>query len=425
MIGGDVMSAFAQPVFSKVAVLPRPSRSAVRVGILNAAAAGPAVVARLVAGHGDCRGEPISLSSENDFGALAAFGAMLVVDEGDAASGADAIRRRNEEQITLLRKRRIGAVVLTRRPWAYSAFQAGVICLSPDAPADRIEGALVAMAHLRPVLREVDKQVQAMQRLGRSLQKRFEATDRELNLAAKLQRDFLPQDLPQIGRFRFSSLFRPCSWVSGDIFDVFRLDETHWGFYLADAVGHGVAAGLLTMYIKHAIRPKRVTADGYELVPPNEVLAHLNDLLVSQGLTDSQFITGWYGLLDTESGVLRYAVAGHPPALLINASGEIRELFGDGCLIGLTRGENFSLESVRLQPGDRVIVYSDGLEPVLLSNRPPLPQVPTFEEGIPATLCLPQARLMEKLRERLDTMPGSLAQADDVTALILDVAGGD
>lgn len=417
------MSAFAQTTFSKAAVLPRSAKNAIRIGILNASSANPPVVARLIAGLGDCRGEPVTLSSENDFGVLSAYGAMLLIDDaGTSDGGSDSARRRNEEQITLLRKRRIGAVIVTRRPWAYSAFQAGVVCLSPEAPLDKVEGALLALAHLRPVLREVDKQVQAMQRLGRSLQKRFEATDRELNLAAKLQRDFLPQDLPQDGRFRFSSMFRPCSWVSGDIFDVFRLDETHWGFYLADAVGHGVAAGLLTMYIKHAIRPKRITADGYELAPPNEVLAHLNDLLVSQGLTDSQFITGWYGLLDTETGVLRYAVAGHPPALLVNAAGEIRELYGDGCLIGLSRGENFSLESVRLKPGDRIIVYSDGLEPVLLSSRPPLPQVPTFEEGIPATLRLPAARLIEKLRERLDTMPGSLAQADDVTILVLDVA---
>ena len=74
--------------------------------------------------------------------------------------------------------------------------------------------------------------------------------DEELRLAAKLQQDFLPKQLPQVGPIHFHSLFRPAGYVSGDLYDVMRLDEKRVGFFPVDAVGHGMPAALLTMFIK-------------------------------------------------------------------------------------------------------------------------------------------------------------------------------
>jgi len=393
-----------------------------RVGILGGESSGFHAVKRLFASR-DFQCDHLDLAPENDFGQLQGFDVVVLVDHSSSsASVRNVPSARQQAQLALLRKRRMGSLILTDRAWMFAGFDAGVVCLPPDAPFERVRGALAALSHMRPLIRQVDKQLVAMQRLGKSLQRRFADTDRELQLAARLQRDFLPHELPQAGPFRFHALFRPCSWVSGDIFDVFQLDEKHWGFYLADAVGHGVAAGLLTMYIKHAIRPKRVHRDGYELVAPSQVLSHLNDLLTAQGLADSQFITGFYGLLNIETRVLRYAIAGHPPALLLDAKGRIRELHGDGCLMGINAGETFSDESILLEPDHRVIVYSDGLENTLIAHRPPMPQMPAFEPGMPELLRRPADRLIAELRERLDTTPGSLAQADDVTVLFFDVS---
>jgi len=391
------------------------------VGILGGESSGFHAIARLSASP-EFQCDHLDFAPDNDFGQLQGYDVIVLVDHSSSSA---AVRNtpsaRQQAQLALLRKRRLGALVLTDRTWMFAGFDAGVVCLRPDAPFERVRGVLAALSHMRPLIRQVDKQLAAMQRLGKSLQKRFADTDRELQLASKLQKDFLPRELPQAGPFRFHAMFRPCSWVSGDIFDVFRLDEKHWGFYLADAVGHGVAAGLLTMYIKHAIRPKRVLRDGYELVPPSKVLGHLNDLLAAQGLADSQFITGFYGLLNIETRVLKYAVAGHPPALLIDEKGKIRELHGDGCLMGINAGEVFSDESILLEPDQRVIVYSDGLENMLIAHRPPMPRMPIFEPGMPEILRRPATQLIAELRERLDTTPGSLAQADDVTVLFFDV----
>ena len=178
------------------------------------------------------------------------------------------------------------------------------------------------------------------------------------------------------------------------------------------------------MYIKHAIRPKRTHENGYELYSPSTVLGQLNDVLASHGLSDSQFITGWYGVINTETLILNFSVAGHPPALHIGHEGTIRELHGDGCLLGLTQGMVFSDETVTLRPGDRILVYSDGLEPTLIAQRPPMPQTPIFEPGIPELLQQPASDFVVRLCEQLDTTPGSLAQEDDVSLLMMDVCGG-
>ncbi|MCG8409383.1 MAG: serine/threonine-protein phosphatase [Phycisphaerales bacterium] len=362
-----------------------------------------------------CLCEHIDLKADGDLEFLKDLDALVLIDNSTAAP--DLWRR----QLYRLQKCRIGVLIMTRRPWVFSDFKMGVVCLSPDSSVEMAQGALTALSHMRSLIRRVDRQFSAMQRLSKTLQRQYEATDRELQLASRLQRDFLPKSLPHRGPFRFETMFRPCSWVSGDIFDIFRLDEKHWGFYLADAVGHGVAAGLLTMYIKYAIRPKRILRNGYELVPPSEVLRHLNDLLIAQGLPDSQFISGWYGMINAETLELKYAVAGHPPALFIDGEGDIRELHGDGCLLGINAGETFSDETISLDPGHRVLVYSDGLEPTLISHRPLIPQQPIFEDGIVELLRRPANDLISQLRERLDNTPGSLAQEDDVSVVIMDV----
>lgn len=397
----------------------------IRVGVFDNGPPRGELLRSLFSSSGWCRCEQVSLEATGGCEAPDGFDAAILVDRPDTSPAADAsLRSLQHRRLAWLGEARVGVLVLTDRPWAFAGFSVGVVCLPSDSSMETVRGVVLAFAHMRPVIRQVNQQLTAMKRLGKNLQKRFTETDRELQLASRLQRDFLPHEILGAGPLRFTTLFRPCTWVSGDIFDIFRLDEKHWGFYLADAVGHGVAAGLLAMYIKHAIRPKRTYEGGYEVFPPSKVLGHLNDVLASHGLSDSQFITGWYGVINIETLVLKFAVAGHPPALHIDPEGNIRELHGDGCLLGLAPGMAFSDETITLGAGHRIVVYSDGLEPTLIAQRPPMPQLPIFEPGIPDLLRRPASDFVVRLRERLDTAPGSLAQEDDVSLLMVDVDGG-
>jgi phosphoserine phosphatase RsbU/P len=349
--------------------------------------------------------------------------AVLAADDASVTNESGPERAEQDGQLELLRRHRVGLLILSPDPWRFVGYGFGTVSLPLDSPIQTIHGVLLALSRSRPVMRLIDKQVDSIRRLSETLGRQLEETQTEMRLAARLQSEFLPRELPQTGPVRFTTLFRPAGWVSGDIFDIFRLDETHWGLYLADAVGHGVAASLLTMYIKHAIRPKRILPNSYELVSPGEVLRALSDQLAAQALRDSQFITGWYATLNTQTFKMEYAVAGHPPALLIEAGGGMRELHGDGCVLGLSPDQQFTSESVQLRPGDRVMVYSDGLEPTLIADRPPLPQMPLLVEGLTEMLRLPAGELTTGLNRLLDGAPGSLSRADDVSVVVMDIVG--
>jgi serine phosphatase RsbU (regulator of sigma subunit) len=392
------------------------------VALLAAQGSLSLVISRLIEAAEWCVCEQVSIGGDDDVAALRRFDvAVLVVQDAEREGGAESGSAEQERKLGILQRSQVGVLILTSRPSLYAGCGAGVVCLSVDSSVEKVHGVLLALARTRPVLRQIDTQLASLRRLSEMLRRQLEETDRELRLASRLQRDFLPRELPEAGPIRFRSIFRPCTWVSGDIFDIFRLDERHWGFYIADAVGHGVAAGLLTMYIKHAIRPKRMFEDGYEMVPPADVLGLLNDQFAVQELPDSQFITCWYGIINTETLELKYAIAGHPPPMVISADGGLRELHGEGCILGLCKGQEFSNETVLLRPGQRVLLYSDGLEQTLISHRPPMPELPELVPGMQELLRLPGEEVIVRLEERLDTEPGSLTRGDDVTVVVLDV----
>ena len=145
----------------------------------------------------------------------------------------------------------------------------------------------------------------------------------QIQLAARLQQGFLPRRLPEVGLARFGVLFRPAGWLSGDFYDITRLDETHVGFYVVDAVGHGLPAALLTMFIKRALKTKRIAGSTYQIVPPHVALAELNVDICDQDLASCSFCTAVYCMLDVANHTLTYARAGHPAPVLLRADGRI------------------------------------------------------------------------------------------------------
>ncbi|MEE9296119.1 MAG: SpoIIE family protein phosphatase [Phycisphaerae bacterium] len=272
-------------------------------------------------------------------------------------------------------------------------------------------------------LRRMERELERMQKLGKRLNQHFREIDDELRLASRLQRDFLPRDIKAIGPLHFCTVYRPASWVSGDIFDIQRLDEKHVGFYLADAVGHGMAAGLLTMFIKRSMVTKRLTGDAYELVEPGAVLQHLNDVLADQSLPNCQFVTGVYCLVNIETLVMRFARGGHPYPMLIGSDGRITELKSTGGLMGLSPDLECPTGQVQLQRGDKVLLYTDGFEGAFSD----------FAAGaddhrrgyrvlIESLARCGVSELVARLNEALDLQDGSLRPEDDVSVVAMEVA---
>jgi len=197
--------------------------------------------------------------------------------------------------------------------------------------------------------------------INERLEEAYARLDSELRLAQKLQASLLPQTLPEMPGVRFATKFVSSGRVAGDFYDIFRLDETHVGFYIVDAVGHGVPAALLTVFIKKGIKTKEIRQNTYRILPPSEVLTCLNKDLISEDLSESPFVTICYCIYDTKSKILEYARGGHPYPLLVKADGSPNQLSADGPLLGIVE-EHFESDKVEVASGDRLMLFSDGVD---------------------------------------------------------------
>jgi len=290
------------------------------------------------------------------------------------------------------------------------------LAVGHDIPAEELEARLETAAALQPAIERLQRELQAKRKLQSQASAKEKELNEELRLASRLQRDFLPRRLPEVGPVRFAALYRPAGWVGGDIYDVARLDETHVGFYVADAVGHGLPAALLTMFIKKAFQTKRIVGNTYQIVPPEAALEELNTDISEQQLSGCPFCTAVYGIIDTASLVLTFARAGHPEPVLIRPDGSCRSLPSRGTLLGVFPEETFESRQVQLAAGDRLVFYSDGIEPVLKDRSNDDGRGGLFADWFGRS----RQEILFQLNEWLDS-PDSKAPDDDVTVLIMDI----
>ncbi len=245
--------------------------------------------------------------------------------------------------------------------------------------------------------------------------------DAELHLAARLQQEFLPPALPRVGPVSFHALFRPAGHVSGDFYDVLRLDETRVGFYVADAVGHGVPAALLTMFVRHALTTKQCDDDGYRILEPADTLARLNESLLARNLSVATFASAVYGVVDTATRQVTIARAGHPPPLLLRASGEpATTVEPDGALLGVFPGECYGQQSFTLAAGDRLVVTTDGTE-VAFTTPEVSPSDDRWHAFVAEHRHRPAGAFLTAAAAALDRANGGDPPRDDLTLLVVDV----
>ena len=183
-----------------------------------------------------------------------------------------------------------------------------------------------------------------------------ERLERELQVAAGIQTSILPRTLPKIAGFEFGAHMDPARVVGGDFYDVFPLDDDRIGVLIGDVADKGVPSALF-MARTHAL----ITSEALRGGAPGAVLRHVNLYLTRLEQTDL-FVTVIYGILDRRTGELAFARAGHELPLLVNASGTVTELPHDrGMPIGVFPEFDLDEQSVRLVPGDTLLLYTDGL----------------------------------------------------------------
>jgi sigma-B regulation protein RsbU (phosphoserine phosphatase) len=282
-------------------------------------------------------------------------------------------------------------------------------------PADDPQASGTLARIVPPIEMELDRlqrDLSAVQQELADLRQR----DEELKLAARVQQDFLPKSLPQVGPFKFHTIYRPAGFVSGDLYDVSRLDESNVGVYMADAVGHGMPAALLTMFLKNALTTKEILPTGYRLLSPSQTLERLNDALVAQNLSQATFATAVYAIVDTKSLTLTLARGGHPSPIRLTQTGEIQSIDAEGSLLGIFPNEKFSETKVQLAPGDRIFLFTDGVEVAFAYDRSLDTQ--QWQNEIHSRRHLSTPELIADLTSKINANQ----LKDDLTMIVMDVA---
>lgn len=180
--------------------------------------------------------------------------------------------------------------------------------------------------------------------------------EQDLELAAQVQRNLLPSDLPSMDGVQIAVASRPAGVVGGDYYDFFSFRDHHYGLAVADVMGKGVPASMLMANLQASLR---ILGPTYQEL--SELADRMNQLF-RYNLKQIRFITLFLAALDADKKILHYSNAGHhPPFLWKAATGTAHWLKPTGPAIGLGSDVTFKSEQLKLDQGDVVLLYTDGL----------------------------------------------------------------
>lgn len=240
-----------------------------------------------------------------------------------------------------------------------------------------------------------------------------ERLDREMELAREVQQSVLPRTFPRLPGYAFAAHNRPARQVGGDFYDVFTLDQGRVGLVIGDVSGKGMPAALYM-----ALARSLILAEARREASPQLTLLNVNRLLRELG-DPRMFVTVFYGVLDAAQRRLTYCRAGHDYPLLLR-DGAVQQLDAPGALLGFLEARELRLTEadVTLAPGDRLILYTDGLTDAQTSSR----ELFRFERLCDLALSLashdPHA-IIARTFAALDAYTGAAEQYDDMTMLVV------
>ncbi len=189
----------------------------------------------------------------------------------------------------------------------------------------------------------------------------------DLSYAAKIQSSLLPKAL-DLDKISIIGEFKAAQYLAGDGFDYFQLNENIFAFYIIDVVGHGSAAAMVSFAVQVLLNPKRdgicqkhLAASGNLNDAVENTLKEINQNFY-QSHTSSQYFTMIYGLLNLANGHISLGQAGHPTPILLDSSSNQTSLQGKGGMpVAMFDDPNFGIYECKMNSGDRLFVYSDGI----------------------------------------------------------------
>ncbi|MDE2874236.1 MAG: SpoIIE family protein phosphatase [Gemmatimonadota bacterium] len=239
------------------------------------------------------------------------------------------------------------------------------------------------------------------------------ALRQELGVAARMQESILPTSFPEDSRYEIHAWMTPAKEVGGDFYDFFKLEDGRIGIVMADVSGKGVPAALFMMVSRTLMKGTAIGEND-----PAKCLEEVNQLLVESN-EQSMFVTVFYGSFDPATGILEYANAGHNLPYVVKANGDVHPIECDsGLVLAVMPGFEFPGGSIRMDPGDVVFFYTDGITEAMDEEG-----VEFGDDELAAVLeevaGSSAATFNRKAVEAVQEHAGEAAQSDDITCLTL------
>lgn len=250
---------------------------------------------------------------------------------------------------------------------------------------------------------------------NRSLQKANTVMKKELIMAQNIQEAIIPKVFPASNVVTLSGMYMPMEDLGGDFYDVYQIAGNLMGLVIADVSGHGVPAALITMMAKVSFATHTSATS-----TSDEVVRIVNANLCKAILDVDNYLTVFYGILDLDHMELEYTNAGHNDVYIFRKNGEMLSLRSQTCFIGKIEDMVVTSDRVKLEIGDRIVMYTDGI-PEARNADGNFYTYERFIELLQNHTDESPHDLVETVRHSIDEFRGSQPPSDDITILIVDV----
>ncbi len=237
--------------------------------------------------------------------------------------------------------------------------------------------------------------------------------EEELKIAHEIQRGLLPKSLPEIENYQIAAKTIASKQVGGDYFDMVQLDDHRYLLVIADVAGKGTPAALLMSNLQATIRalaPLDITIA--------DATARVNDLIYDNTSAD-KFITFFWAILDTKENTLKYVNAGHNPPYYLKADSTVHRLDKGGMILGVLKSVvTYEHEVISLQPGDIVVMFTDGISEAMNSQNEEFGEE-ELEKILRTHAPEPAKSILDRVIQSVQEYADPTNQSDDITALVL------
>ncbi len=249
------------------------------------------------------------------------------------------------------------------------------------------------------------------------------ALEHELSIAAEIQANLVPKKMLKLPGYDISAYYRPSKEVGGDYYDFIEIDQDHCGFIVADVSGKGVPGSLVMSMARAFIRMEAERAANTSTA---DTLKKANHML-AQDIKKGMFVTAMYGILDKRTNELAISSAGHNPMVLWRAASNTIELVNPkGMALGFDKGplfeRNITEETVQLMPGDRFVMYTDGVVEAMNEKNEEYGDK-RFEALVQKLATRESNQMLNMLVKSLDDHKGNAPQHDDMTIMTVRFLG--